>query len=55
MVCQTNGALRKHAEVLRRLGVIDGAEQIELNELADACCADAAESLLSGLEPGESN
>lgn len=47
------GALCKHAEVLHSLGLIDGAELIELNELADARYADAAESLLSRLEAGE--
>ncbi|WAH62202.1 hypothetical protein LZ023_40710 (plasmid) [Pseudomonas silvicola] len=41
-----HGALRKHAEVLHRLGVIDDSELIELNELADARYADAAEAFL---------
>lgn len=46
------GVLRKHSEVLRRMGLIDGGELIELNELADARYADAAESLLSRQESG---
>lgn len=43
-----NGALRKHAEVLHRLGLIDGCELIELNELADARYAAAAEAYIDG-------
>lgn len=42
-----HGALRKHAEVLHRLGVIEDFELIEMNELADARYADAAESQAS--------
>nr|BCU00334.1 hypothetical protein [uncultured bacterium] len=44
------GALRKHAEVLHRLGLIDHMELIELNELADARYADAAEAYIDRLE-----
>lgn len=45
-----NGALRAHAAALHRLGVIDNGELLELNELADARYAHAAEELLAGLE-----
>ncbi|HEX8590629.1 hypothetical protein [Pseudomonas sp.] len=48
-----HGALRKHAEVLYRFGVIDRSELVELNHLADARYADAAESILGRLESGE--
>jgi len=44
-----NGALHKHAEVLERLGVINGVELTELNELADARYADAAEVFMAEL------
>lgn len=48
-----HGALRKHAEVLHRLGIIEDGELIELNELADARYADAAEAILARLNQGE--
>lgn len=47
---QQHGALRAHAAVLHRLGVIDNDELLELNDLADARYAHAAEELLAGLE-----
>jgi hypothetical protein len=42
-----HGALRKHAEVLERLGIIDLPELRELNELADARYASAAEAMFA--------
>jgi hypothetical protein len=48
-----HGALRKHAEVLERLGVIDAGEQRELNELADARYASAAEAMFDRTPIGE--
>lgn len=48
-----HGALRKHAEVLERLGVIDASEHRELNELADARYASAAESMFDRAPIGE--
>lgn len=48
-----HGALRKHAEVLHRLGIIDDGDLIELNELADARYADAAEAILGRLAQDE--
>lgn len=48
-----HGALRKHAEVLERLGIIDLPELRELNELADARYASAAEAMFNRAPIGE--
>ncbi|MCK9709841.1 hypothetical protein [Pseudomonas syringae] len=47
------GALRKHAEVLHRFGLIDELELFELNELADARYAGAAEAFLDRLNDSQ--
>lgn len=48
-----HGALRKHAEVLERLGIIDDGELRELNELADARYSAAAETMFDRAPIGE--
>ena len=48
-----HGALRAHAGVLHRLCLISNAKLLELNEMADARYAHAAEELLAGLYEDE--
>lgn len=48
-----HSALRAHAGVLHRLGLIGNDELLELNEMADARYAHAAEELLAGIYEDE--